>query len=121
MDSALNVVRDVNLQLRDFVQRPENQRLIPATGYFSTPFRGNLFGHPEASAVAQQLSAGRTVEVLWLGTNPRVPESLSYIQHPPSGQGYFPTFTRQMNSETLSEKGDFRKSLGCGHNDTLAT
>jgi hypothetical protein len=26
-----------------------------------------------------------------------------------------------MNSETLSEKGDFRKSLGCGHNDTLAT
>ena len=24
-------------------------------------------------------------------------------------------------AETLSEKGDFRKSLGCGHNDTLAT
>jgi hypothetical protein len=56
-----------------------------------------LFGETESDAVAKQLSR-RSVDVLWLGTNPCVPRSLEYIIHPPRGGGDFPTFEYQMES-----------------------
>lgn len=47
--------------------------------------------------MAKQLSR-RSVDVLWLGTNPCVPRSLENIIHPPRGKGDFPTFECQMES-----------------------
>lgn len=47
--------------------------------------------------MVKQLST-RRVDVLWLGTNPCVPQSLEYILNPPVGRGDFPDFEKQMGS-----------------------
>jgi hypothetical protein len=95
--SRANIVRAANRRIWDFVRRDVNRNLLPGTGYYSTPFRGSLFGEAESDAVAKQLSR-RRVDVLWLGTNPCVPRSLENIVHPPKGKGDFPTFEYQMES-----------------------
>ena len=95
--SQPNVARGANRRICDFVHRNANRKLLPGTGYYSTPFRGGLFGETESDAVAKQLSRS-DVDVLWLGTNPCVARSLENIIHPPTGRGDFPTFERQMES-----------------------
>jgi hypothetical protein len=95
--SQANIVRAANRRICDFVHRSANRKLLPGTGYYSTPFRGGLFGETESDAVAKQLSRSG-VDVLWLGTNPCVARSLENIIHPPTGKGDFPTFEHQMES-----------------------
>src|SRR5206468_2327365 len=84
--SQANIVRAANRRICDFVHRSANRKLLPGTGYYSTPFRGGLFGETESDAVAKQLSRS-DVDVLWLGTNPCVARSLENIIHPPTGKG----------------------------------
>ena len=95
--SQADIVREANFWIRDFVHQRANTSLMPGTGYYSTPFRGNLFGQVESAAVAERLPK-KGVDVLWLGTNPCVPRSLEYILSPPEGLGDFPGFERQMAS-----------------------
>jgi hypothetical protein len=92
-----DIVRRVNRRIYDFVHRSANRKLLPGTGYYSTPFRGGLFGETESDAVTKQLSRSG-VDVLWLGTNPCVERSLENIIHPPAGRGDFPSFEHQMES-----------------------
>ncbi len=96
--STFNIVDEANRRILAFVQQQANRQLIPGTGYYCTPFRGGLFGHQRSAAVAQDLNAGRAADVLWLGTNPCVPDSLEYITKPPSDQGHFITFKQQIES-----------------------
>lgn len=94
---SVDIVGAVNRWIWDFVRHRTNADLLPGTGSYSTPFRGSLFGEVESAAVVKQLSA-RRVDVLWLGTNPCVPQSLEYILNPPAGRGDFPDFEKQMES-----------------------
>jgi hypothetical protein len=95
--NRVNIVSAVNRRIRDFVCQRANVNLLPGTGYYSTPFRGSLFGQVESAAVMKQLPS-RGVDVLWLGTNPCVPRSLEYIMNPPESRGDFPGFEKQMES-----------------------
>lgn len=91
----------INEQIYAFVNQLENRRLRPGTGAFSTPFRGSLFGLLESARVATELTT-RSVDVLWLGTNPCVPDSIAKILDPAAGEGRFPSFVRQMQSGMFS-------------------
>ena len=51
-----DIARRVNRRIYDFVHRSANRKLLPGTGYYSTPFRGGLFGETESDAVAKRLS-----------------------------------------------------------------
>lgn len=95
--TRIDVVHTANLRIRDFVSQHPNRNLLPGTGYYSTPFRGSLFGQVRSAAVMKQLSH-KSVDVLWLGTNPCLPRSLEYIIHPPDSRGDFPGFEKQMTS-----------------------
>ncbi len=79
------------------MNRPENLRLRPGTGCYSTLFRGTLFGQERARAVAECLSSQR-VDILWLGSNPGVPRSLDNIINGCSGLGDLPSFQMQLES-----------------------
>jgi hypothetical protein len=92
-----NVAQSANQRIWDFVQQRTNTSLRPGTGYYSAPFRGQLFGEDRAAAIANQLRT-RRVDVLWLGANPCVPGSLNYIIRPPKGRGDLPGFEMQMKS-----------------------
>src|SRR5439155_600550 len=81
-----NIASVANRRIGDFVHQRANLNLRPGTSYYSTPFRGGLFGEVEAADVAKQLSR-RGVDVLWLGTNPCVPGSLDNIINPPRDKG----------------------------------
>jgi hypothetical protein len=86
-----------NRRIWDFVHERPNLSLRAGTGYYSTPFRGGLFGKVKAVDVAKKLS-NRGVDVLWLGTNPCVPSSLDKIINTPADDGDFPSFERQIES-----------------------
>lgn len=86
-----------NTLIADFVNAPENRRLRPGTGGYSTLFRGSLFGMDHSVDVASQLEA-RRVRVLWLGMNPNMPSSLAQILAPSGGDGDYPTFGLQRAS-----------------------
>jgi hypothetical protein len=100
----------VNRRILDFVSDPNNLRLKPGTGAYSTLFRGSLFGLTDDLAVTKRLKQ-RRVDVLWLGANPCVPKSLDYITSPPAHDGDFPAFVQQLDSGLFSstrwdESGD---------------
>lgn len=102
--SSRNIFEFVNRRIFDFVRETPNRRLMPGTGTYSTPFRGSLFGQTESSAVAQQLAI-RGVDILWLGSNPGVADSLRRILTPNGDAGDdFPQFERQMASGYFSER-----------------
>jgi len=92
--SRANIFDTVNRRIWAFVRERANLHLMPGTGSYSALFRGCLFGEKDSAAVAKQLKS-RRVDVLWLGTNPCVPQSLEYIINPPNGKGDFPAFERQ--------------------------
>lgn len=93
----VDVARAANDRIWDFVNRPTNVKLRAGTGYYSTPFRGGLFGESRAADVAKKL-ATRRVDVLWLGSNPHVPRSLDNITLAPAAGGDFPSFEMQRRS-----------------------
>lgn len=99
--SRTNIFDSVNQQIFDFVRQPANRRLMPGTGAYSTPFRGELFGEVDTRAVARHLK-DRRVDALWLGSNPNMPRSLANILNPNCGEGDFPDFRQQMNSGRFS-------------------
>ena len=99
--SRTNIFDSVNQRIFDFVRQPANRRLMPGTGAYSTPFRGELYGLSDVGAVAQQLKV-RRVDALWLGSNPNMPRSITNILNPRCGQGDFPDFKRQMDSGRFS-------------------
>lgn len=55
-----------------------HKRLAPGTGEYSSLFRGRLFGSNNVDYITLRV-ASRRVDVLWLGSNPNVPESVRYI------------------------------------------
>lgn len=91
-----DIARAANKRIWEFVHQRANRDLRAGTGYYSTPFRGGLYGKVKSSEVASRL--GRGVDVLWLGTNPGVPRSLANIISPPKDGGDLPGFARQMDS-----------------------
>mgnify|MGYP000924674012 CR=1 FL=1 len=86
-----------NQRIWEFVHQPANLSLRAGTGYYSTPFRGGLFGEVKADEVAKRLPA-QGVDVPWLGANPCVARSLDHIVKPPPDNGDFPSFERQVAS-----------------------
>src|SRR5256885_10517020 len=64
-----DIFRGFNEEISAFVRRTENRRLLPGTGHYSTPFRGELFGLSDGAAVTRALQT-RRVDALWLGSNP---------------------------------------------------
>lgn len=93
----MNTIERLNLAIKEFVLLPENAVLRPATGSYSTPFRGTLFGLENAQDVEIELGRQR-VSVLFLGSNPNVPDSLSHIKAGSPGAGHWPEFERQSAS-----------------------
>jgi hypothetical protein len=99
--AAPNFVRGINESIRDFVEKPENSALIRGTGYYSTPFRGDLFGASDAQTIADLLET-RSVEMLWLGMNPNVPNSIEQIVNPAGDRSDYPSFQLQLESTSYS-------------------
>ncbi len=98
-------LQQINNRINDFVSQPENARLKAGTGSFSTPFRGTLFGHKGIAEVNACLQKQRSIDVLWLGSNPNCPESVANILENTGGPGCFPDFQQQLRSGHLSEQG----------------
>lgn len=92
-----DIAAAANQRIWEFVHQPANLSLRAGTGYYSTPFRGGLFGEVKADEVTKRLPT-QGVDVLWLGANPCVPRSLDHIVKPPPGNGDFPSFERQVAS-----------------------
>jgi hypothetical protein len=88
----------LNNEIAAFVGQASNARLRPGTGAYSAPFRGPLFGTDDRRAVAARLRT-RRVDVLWFGSNPRVPQSVAQIVHGATGAGDFHEFTYQWRSD----------------------
>jgi len=82
---TLNIFEVINNNISDFVENQENKALKRGTGSYSIPFRGSIFGEIETAKVLSKLNA-ESVDVIWLGSNPNVPESLDAILSP-SSQG----------------------------------
>ena len=99
----MNTVKNLNYSIQEFVLRPENSLLRPATGSYSTPFRGQLFGCDMAEDVEGKL-AERNVSVLFLGSNPNCPGSLEYIMNQSIGEGDWHSFLIQLKSGYFGER-----------------
>lgn len=69
----------LNENVVEFVRRPENHRLRAGTGVYSNHFRGSFMGETNADEVWQKISERGGIDLLWLGANPNVPESLERI------------------------------------------
>jgi hypothetical protein len=92
-----NIAAVANDRIWDFIHLRANARLRPGTGWYSTPFRGGLFGRAKSNEIAKSVSR-LGVDVLWLGANPAVRESLKNILSWRAGGGHLPSFERQMKS-----------------------
>jgi len=93
---------DKSYQLVDeFVSKNENNRLISGTGSYSSLFRGSLFGETKTKEVVDALKT-KQIKVLWLGSNPNVPESLKLIQENNS-QSHYQDFLIQKKCGYFSE------------------
>ena len=94
--------RRLDEQIRDFVSQPGHERVLRATGSYSTPFRGTLFGTDDSTEVERRRSA-RPVRAVWLGSNPNCPQSLHALLND-DAPSEFPYFVRQMESGRFSEQ-----------------
>jgi hypothetical protein len=99
----MNTVKNLNYSIQEFVLRPENSQLRPATGSYSTPFRGQLFGCDMAEDVEEKL-AERNVSVLFLGSNPNCPGSLDNMTNQSTGEGDWQGFQIQLKSGYFGER-----------------
>lgn len=82
-----NIFEESYNLIEEFVSRPANLRLKAGTGRYSSLFRGTLFGSSKSLEVEKALKK-ESVKVLWLGSNPNVPESLQLIVND-SGAGHY--------------------------------
>lgn len=96
-----NIFEESYELIEEFVSRPINARLKAGTGRYSTLFRGTLFGSTQTAVVAKHLTE-QSVKVLWLGSNPNVPESLQAIING-SGTGHYHQFVEQKQTGHFSE------------------
>jgi hypothetical protein len=96
-----NIFEESYELIHEFVSHPENSRLKAGTGRYSTLFRGTLFGSTKSSFVSQRLN-NEPVKVLWLGSNPNVPDSLQNIVTG-NNSGHFQDFITQKQSGHFSE------------------
>ena len=98
-----NFVQKMNQQIHDFATDERRSRdLQAATGSYCTPFRGKLFGHESAGAVAAELGTGRRARVLFLGSNPNVPRCLNLIGSGYDKPGEWNYFLDQMESSLFA-------------------
>jgi hypothetical protein len=104
----MNVFDESYSRIDDFISRKENSRLIAGTGRYSTLFRGSLFGVTETNKVVSELKHKRS-RVLWLGSNPNVPESLELIKSN-SSTSHYNKFLDQKNSGHFSEVSSNKKT-----------
>jgi hypothetical protein len=98
----MNFFQNLETQILDFVETPENSKLKAATGSYSTPFRGLLFGEQSAEKVDFLLTK-RNVDVLWLGSNPSVKSGLARILDAQADSSHFSTFQSQIKSGMFSQ------------------
>lgn len=96
-----NIFEESYNLIEEFVSRPANSRLKAGTGRYSSLFRGTLFGSSQTSEVDKALKK-EPVKVLWLGSNPNVPESLQLIVNG-SGAGHYQQFIEQKQTGHFSE------------------
>lgn len=96
-----NIFEESYELIEKFVSRPINVRLKAGTGRYSTLFRGTLFGSTQTAVVAKLLKK-QSVKVLWLGSNPNVPESLQAIING-SGTSHYHQFVEQKQTGHFSE------------------
>lgn len=100
VDGPVRYVQQGNRRLREQYGEPPAQT---GPGRYSSPFRGSLFGHSKSEDVARELQT-RRVDVLWLGSNPGVRESLQQIVNPTSGNADLPELERQSASGLFSAR-----------------
>ena len=98
---TLNIFEVINNSISDFVENQENKALKRGTGSYSIPFRGSIFGEIETEKVLSKLNA-ESVDVIWLGSNPNVPESLDAILSP-SSPSHYEGFVQQAMNDNFSE------------------
>ena len=98
---TLNIFEAINNSISDFVENQENKALKRGTGSYSIPFRGSIFGEIETAKVLSKLNA-ESVDVIWLGSNPNVPESLDAILSP-SSPSHYEGFVQQAMNDNFSE------------------
>lgn len=98
----MNTIDKLNLAIEEFVFQSKNSILRPATGAYSTPFRGSLFGWEKAQDVEREL-AKRGASALFLGSNPNCPGSLDHIVAGTANEGHWPEFERQRASGYFGE------------------
>jgi hypothetical protein len=96
-----NIFNEVYELIDEFICRQENIRLKAGTGSYSTLFRGTLSGSTETMVVEKAISEN-PVRVLWLGSNPNVPESLDLITKSPNS-GHYNEFLKQKQNGHFSE------------------
>jgi hypothetical protein len=101
MHEPATVFDRLNAEIASFVNGPGNLRLKPGTGHYSPLFRGRLFGKELSSDVEAELNE-RSAAVLWLGTNPNMPQSLGHIMQHDAGPGDYPLFERHCLSGLYS-------------------
>ncbi len=97
-----NVFYKINKAVLDFVNQPDTAILKNGTGSWSIPFRGTLFNTNKTKDVISELNSGKKVDVLWLGSNPNVPNSIDAIVNN-KNLSYIDGFIEQMESEYFSE------------------
>ena len=101
MSMVKNIFEESYDLIEEFVSRPANLRLKAGTGRYSSLFRGTLFGSSKSAEVEKALKK-ESVKVLWLGSNPNVPESLQLIVNG-SGVGHYQQFIEQKQTGHFSE------------------
>ncbi|MER2492514.1 hypothetical protein [Catenovulum sediminis] len=99
--AELNIFDVVNAKIIEFVSKSENENLQRGTGSYSVPFRGSLFNTINTVKLLTELQHQR-VDVMWLGSNPNVPESLQTILDP-SAPSHFAGFLEQQSNGNFSE------------------
>ncbi|MEG3768123.1 hypothetical protein [Alteromonas sp. 14N.309.X.WAT.G.H12] len=97
----MNIFEIINNSISDFVENQDNEALKRGTGSYSILFRGSIFGEIETAKVLSKLKT-ESVDVIWLGSNPNVPESLDAILTP-SSPSHYEGFVQQAMNDNFSE------------------
>ncbi len=106
---TLNIFEVINNSISDFVENQENKALKRGTGSYSIPFRGSIFGEIETAKVLSKLNA-ESVDVIWLGSNPNVPESLDAILSP-SSPSHYEGFVQQAKQQVAILLRDIQQAV----------
>jgi len=94
-----------NDDIYSFVNCAGNEALLEGTGSYSTPFRGSLYGEVDARKVDAELIKRGGVDVLWMGSNPNVQDSLKSILNASNDRKQLDSFIDPCNRRMYSEQG----------------